>query len=630
MDLLQEKPPPESTVLRDLSGVGLVIARGTWLKRRMLAILRIRLATQRRRSVIIACAALGVCAALYMCAVRSPICAASSLTTASGDWVQVKRGDFEILCREEGELRAVKVTTLTFLRWGKISYLVPEGTLVEKGDKLVSLETKDLEELVQHDDEDLAAAERNLAQRQQTHDLETKRLNTDLASERERTALAVLTEKELLAQPLPLDREDAVVLLDGAKARLNNAQAVLEAYKPLVDLGFGSGSELASRELAVTKAQVEVQRAELRHQMTMAGALPVDREKARLGRELAEHTLKIKEIDTADQSYSLDLQVHSAERAVAHLRRKLGKHKDDLDHSTLYAPHDGVAVYRQIEWRDKKKVEVGDYVGPWLSPMELPNLEKMKVRTQVPESFIRKIKARVQAASATANQEGAGPPCPPQEIKGQTAGSLARVIVKTLPDRVYPAELTWIDGWARDRNSKLSDADIKAQGLSGVRVFDVEVELGQSDTESLREGFRATVEFPVETYHDLLSVPIGAVSNREGVAHVQVLQSGTPQWRKVELGMRSLDRVVVTANLSEGDMVFVPRAAPPPRASAKVPPDDKNAAAKAKEKARRETGGFGPPELTPPLPPKTGQSSDRRSSRATESDGRGSGRKESR
>ena len=573
--------------------------------------------------MLIACSALLLGAVLCLRAARSPLAAANSLTSASGDWVQVKRGDFEILCREEGELRAVKVTTLTFLRWGKISFLVPEGTVIKKGDKLISLETKDLEELVLHDDEDLAAAERNLAQRGQTRDLETKRLKTELASERERAALAVLTEKELLAQPLPLDREEAAGLLEGAKARLDNTDAVLAAYKPLVDAGFGSGSELAFRELAVTKAKVELQRAKMKYEMTMKGALPEDREKARLGRELAERNLKIKEIDVANQLDSLDVQVHSAERAVAHLGRRAGRHKEDLDHSTLYAPHDGVVVYRLIDWRGNKKVEVGDYVGPWLSPMELPNLEKMKVRTQVPESFIRKIRARTVAINASSYQEGGAPP----GAKAQAAGSPARVIVKTLPDRVYAAEVTWIDGWARDRNSKLSDADIKAQGLSGVRVFDVEVELKQSDMENLREGFRATVEFPVETHHDLLSVPISAVSSRDGQTRVQVLHDGAAQWRQVGLGMQSLDHVVVTANLSEGETVFVPRAAPPPRAAEKIPPDENR---NAKRRAPREVGGFGPPEAAPPFPAPNGKSSDSRSSRATSGDGRGGRRKESR
>lgn len=512
------------------------------------------------------------------------------MLSATGDWLPVKRGDFEILCREEGELRAVKVTTMTFLRWGKISYLIAEGTVVKKGDKLVALETKEAEEEVQNHTEDLASAERDLAQCEQNRDLDRKRLAIELACEKERAELAVLRETDLLAHPRPIDKQAAENALSGAKARLANAQAVLEAYKPLADVGFASGSEMAQRKLAVAQAQVELERAQVRYGLTMAGPLPEERARAKLQREQAELNVKIKEIDSVEQNADLDSKVRVAARLVAHHQRRLRAHKEELDRSILCAPHDGIAVYRVIEWRGNKKVEVGEMAGPWLSPMELPNFDRMKVRTQVPESFIRKLAARVAAGSTSG--------------KAERVGSPARVVVKTLPDRVYQAEVTWIDGWARDRNSKLSDADIKAQGLSGVRVFDVEVELLESDPQNLREGFRATVEFPVETHPGLLSVPIGAVTSRDGIPHVQVMHDGAAQWRRVELGLQSLDRVVVSAGLAEGEVVFVPRAAPPPRTAEKPPEDTKDGAPGSRNatKGGRRVPEGGPSEGPPPFP----------------------------
>src|SRR5688572_8565196 len=66
------------------------------------------------------------------------------------EWITLQRGDFEVLYRDEGELRPVKVTALTFLRWGKISYLIPEGTAVKQGDRIVSLETKEIEDNIRN------------------------------------------------------------------------------------------------------------------------------------------------------------------------------------------------------------------------------------------------------------------------------------------------------------------------------------------------------------------------------------------------------------------------------------------------------------------------------------------------
>jgi hypothetical protein len=58
-----------------------------------------------------------------------------------------------------------------------------------------------------------------------------------------------------------------------------------------------------------------------------------------------------------------------------------------------------------------------------------------------------------------------------------------------------------------------------------VRVFDVEVELDESDTQRLREGFRASVEFPVETIRNVISIPVSAITNRSGAPHVQIIGS---------------------------------------------------------------------------------------------------------
>jgi HlyD family secretion protein len=468
--------------------------------------------------------------------------AASPQASSAGEWHAVKRGDFEILCREEGELKPVKVTTLTFLRYGKVSFLVPEGTFVKKGEKVVSLEIKELEDEMARFQEDLSTAERALAQQEQTRDLDIKRLNKELLSEKDRTELARLKEREVLAKPLPLDKDEAENTLNSAKARLANAQADLAAVEPLALKGFGKGSDLAAKRLALEKSKVELQRAEMKFKTTADGAKDHEKKQAALQREDAELGLKIKELDVEDSIDSLNAKVKSNQRVVELLERRVEKRQEDLDRSTLYAPHDGIVVYKVVDWRSNKKVEVGETVGPWAAPVELPSFEKMKVRTQVPESFIRQLRPRMQSEGATVQ-----------------AGSKARVVVKTLPDRVYQAEVTWIDGWARDRNSKLAEADIKAQGLSGVRVFDVEVELDESDTQRLREGFRAAVEFPVDTIKNVIAIPVSAISNRDGAPHVQV-NEGENVWRKIELGTQSMDRVVVTSGLNAGDEIFVPRA----------------------------------------------------------------------
>lgn len=528
----------------------------------------------------------GALCALLLCGVvfyfiPTPTLASSPEETGGkGEWVVTKHADFEVLCREEGELKPVKVTALSFMRWGKISFLVPDGTFVKKGEKLVALETIELEEEVQRMQEDLSLAEKNLSQQEQLRDLEFKRLDTDLETEKERFVVAKLRESELLSKPLPIDKEEAVNELAGARARLANAKADQDALKPLAEKGFASGNDIDARALAVKKAEVELDRAMIKHNKAMDGATTEERKQAALVRESAEIALKVKELDAIDKKDDLAAKVAAADRLVRLLQQKYDRRNQDLARSAIIAPHDGIAIHRSLDFRgnSNKKVQIGDNVHPWAVPVELPSFDRMKVRTQVPESFIRKLSARQFAAQ----DPNADPSVQPKTLE---RGSTARVIVTTQPDRVYPAEIIWIDGWARDRNSKLSDADIKAQGLSGVRIFDVEVELLEVDTQRLREGFRATIEFPVETIKNVIAIPVNAVTMRDGATHVRVQDSaGVESWRRVELGVQSLDRVVVTSGLNDGERVFTLR--PPPKPAEQK----KKGAESADDKAAPEGG----------------------------------------
>ena len=490
-----------------------------------------------------------------------------------GEWTAVKRGDFEIAIQEDGELRPVKVTSLMFLIPGKIDLLVPEGKEVRKGDAVVALETKDLREIIQHTREDLDTAETNLAQQIQTRDLEAKRLALEFHTELETADYAILKDRELAAHPNDVEKEQGKNILEGAKARLASAQGDLDLCKPLYDNGFYAKQDYEMKVIALGKAKIEKTRAEMQARILFDGALEHDRLQAKCDLEFARLDWKYKLIDNADSIKALDAKVKTAERAVNLLKRMMAKRTLELDRSTLHAPHDGVVVYRSLSYRNNKKPEVGERVSPMIAPIDLPNYEKMKVRTQVPESLIRKTLSR------TSGEDGA----PPQ------AGSAARIEINTLPGIVYPGHVTWIDGWARDRNSKLSDADIKALGLSGVKVFDVEVELDVSDTKHLREGFRARVDFPEETLKNVIVIPEQAVSTIDGMSSVMVMEGSSPGIRKIELGRASLGKVVVNAGLNPGERVYVPIIVQQKQQEAE--PSAQKAPAKAGKASDKKSGG---------------------------------------
>lgn len=484
-----------------------------------------------------------------------------------GDWTRVQRGDFEIAIQEDGELRPVKVTSLTFLVPGKVAFIAPEGSYVKKDERVIALDTKDLEEDLTHTREDLSAAEIALTQQQQLRDLDIKRLATELQAEKERARFAELKLRETLIHPsdveheqakntlasadvrtkAAVDHEQAKNTLAAAEARMKSAQAELNVLKPLYEMGYCTRQDYDLKSVALDKAKIESTRAAMKARIMEYGALDDDRALAQLDCESGALALKIKELDNKDALHQLDMKVKTYERAVKQSQKRLERRTIELERSTLHAPHDGVVVYRTMYYRGNKKPEIGERVSPYIAPIDLPNYDTMKVRTQVPESLIRTLHAR------TASPVEGGEP---------VRGSPARVSVNTLPGISYSAQVIWIDGWARDRNSRLSEADVKAQGLSGVKVFDVEVELDGSDPKHLREGFRARVDFPEETLKNVIAVPEQAVSTIDGISTVMVLQ-GSPAARVVELGRASRGKVVIVSGLKENEQVWVPRIVAP-------------------------------------------------------------------
>lgn len=465
--------------------------------------------------------------------------ALADAATATVSWMIVQRGDFEEVCSEEGELRPAKLTTITFTDWAQISWLIPDGTRVKKGDKVAAVKTERIEDELSRSANELAQAERSLAQQIQAFELEKKKYENELENVNATLELAKLKEREELAKPLPLEREEATNLVVSAKARVAAAREDLDAMTPLVEKGFGQRAELEEKRLAHETALVQLENATAKSNRILAGATEIEKAKAVQARQAADVAARIKELERDRSTMDMQAKIVKHRNWIKQIRQRIDKRKEQMATSIRYAPHDGIVIYREISWHGQKKVEVGSWVGPWSSPLDLPNYDFMKVRTQVPESVVNHLTARH------------GPPNP-------RPGTKVRVRIKTLPDRDYPAEIAWIDGWARDRNANLSKADVRSEGYAGLQVFNVEVDLSDSDTDRLREGFRAIVDFPIRMHPDVLAVPRGAVQIRRGQATVRVKAGDETVTRTVVLGPESHDRVVVREGLREGESVFIP------------------------------------------------------------------------
>ncbi len=98
-----------------------------------------------------------------------------------------------------------------------------------------------------------------------------------------------------------------------------------------------------------------------------------------------------------------------------------------------------------------------------------------------------------------------------------------------------------------------------SESTSGT-VFLLEFPLGSSDINRYRLGMNGDVLLTLDSRKDVLTVPLDAISEREGKVFVRVQANNKEGYseREIEIGLESDDRVEVLSGLGEGEMIVLP------------------------------------------------------------------------
>ncbi|MCX7803843.1 MAG: HlyD family efflux transporter periplasmic adaptor subunit [Planctomycetota bacterium] len=481
-------------------------------------------------------AAILAAAAVVLAVVAFAVARGGSDAAAWGGqgWREAKarRGRFEVVCVEEGTIRPVRQTVVASRETGRIAWICPDGQRVAGGDKLVELESEEQQEELKRLKESLAEAERAAADAEQALAMATRRLDAELKAEEDRAAVARLKEAETLAGPTDLERADAEAVFRAADLKLKAAQEEVARMGPLVSQGYAKESDLRRAEIQMRIAECEAAKAGIAIGKIRRGVAGSARSRAEIARLKADTALELKRLDRDLELWSLQWSLKSSRSNVERLKERVGKTEEAIERRVIRAPHDGIAV-RCEPHRRGRKIEVGDQVWSNMPVIEIPDMSRVKVRTQIPEKYARFV------------SEGA---------------TEARVRLKAAPDTGYRGVVVWMDRWARDRNASLSPADRKSQGPSGMRVFDMDVEIRDGDISRLRLGFRVVCEIVARVLEDVVIVPREAVRDAPGGPAVAVVSGSGVRLTAVKLGPESGGEVAVIGGLAGGETILVPEA----------------------------------------------------------------------
>lgn len=435
---------------------------------------------------------------------------------------EVKADPFTTKITELGELRALdSVTISSQIGNTVITELIPEGVHAKKGEVLVRLDPGslaiDLEQSkagVQIARASLRVAEKELEVQRQQMLAEITRLGSEVR-------LARLELDELKRKPLPEEIDKASMQLEKAKAAFSNADKKRELLPGLVKKGFITEETLDKARLDYLEAKANLQMARFNFSDVSAGATPDELARATIRFTQAEAALEAARQGMLPKLRSLEAAVERAQAQVVQAKNLVNKHKAELEQTVLRAPRDGLVVYARIRKGASTKIHPGMVVWRGQALIHLPDLSTMVVDTELNEIDIGQVKV----------------------------GDPAEVRLEAYPGGLFAGRVQEIATLAHAKQ-RPSGAD------SGIKVFNVTVKIKDKDPR-LRPGLTAVVDLIVDHQEDTISVPLTAVSSRQGKHVVFVADGGEPEERRVILGPSNDHRVIVKAGLRPGEQVLL-------------------------------------------------------------------------
>ena len=220
-----------------------------------------------------------------------------------------------------------------------------------------------------------------------------------------------------------------------------------------------------------------------------------------------ESTHKIQEEELMIQKEKINQIISAIDKAERNLKR-----------FTIKAPANGMIEYRKNR-RTNRKVQIGDEFWPGRPIIGLPDLSRIKVKTQVNETDISKLKL---------NQ---------------------KVIVKldAYPQKSFTGHIIHVGKICHKEDNE-----------SKIKIFNVEVLLDNVDI-ILRPGMTVSCEIIVAELNDVFFVDNVFINQENDSYFLYIKKSSDVNKIRVTLGPRNSKSVVVYGDIDDGDEIVLPK-----------------------------------------------------------------------
>jgi len=466
---------------------------------------------------------------------------------SGGEAARALRDRLVVTVAESGEVEAKRSVDVRCEVEGNstIVWLIEEGVTVQPGDKLIELDSAELQERLQTQEVTTKAAQSAFEMADKQHGIVQstresklsaaaltvkftlidfrKYLGMDLAdrlgAQGGQIAFEPLLQEKSLGGDALQEKRRLESEIDLAAEELSRAANKVEWTRKLKEKGYVTGSELQADELAFKRQEVALDQAKTALDLFLRYEFPKAAEKAytdwiEAKREYDRVDARTQsEVDSARAELDTKRETHRLEQT------RLDKVRDQLAKSTIRAPQAGMVVF-ELSGRDQTPiVSVGATVRHQQTLIKLPDLSEMSVNVKLHESVVKQV-----ASGAPAYVTVDAFP------KDRLTGKVTKIAV--MPDR----ENWWMN--------------------PGLKAYETQITLDATPA-GLKPGMSAQVEILVDTRLDVLQVPISAVFLDKGIQVVYIKTPGGPETRRVEVGLSNERAVEILKGLREGEDVYL-------------------------------------------------------------------------
>jgi len=436
---------------------------------------------------------------------------------------RVARGEFLVSVVEGGNLEAVNEIVVRNELQGtsRIIYIVPEGTNVKKGDLLVELDAGEAEDQL---NQQQIQYESSLAKKVAAENaliITRSSVESDISAAELNVQFSEMDLEKFLSVERDQQERNAEIEIITAQEALQIAEEKLRWSEELTEKGFETKSNLDKDRLAVTNQKLALEKAE--SELQMLRDYDLERLQATYEANLSESRKELERVRKEGESKiaQAEADLRSAIATLELNQSKLEKMQEQLEATKIYAPQDGLVVYAESGSRfsNDSMIEEGASVRQRQELIKIPDISEMKVVVKVHESHVGMVRERAPAF----------------------------VVLDSLPDQRFRGEVTSV--------AVLPDTQSR-WGNPNLKVYETEIVV-QAPLPDVKPGVSARAEIIVAQLQDVITVPIQAVTTRQGqqVCFVKTL-TGT-ELRPVDVGLFNNRFIEIRTGLQEGDRVLL-------------------------------------------------------------------------